>query len=173
MFLTPEHLVEKMVLKKGSVVADFGSGSGAYTIALLETVGIEGKVYAIDIHRDALKTLETEASKQGFQNLEIMWVDLDEKTHLADLSLDGAVISNTLFLLDKPERAVEELARVLKPGATCLCVEWSKSGGGIGPKGSHLIKQDHAEALFQEKGFTIHSRLPAGDYHYAFLAIKL
>jgi len=173
MFLTPEHLVEKLYIKRGSRVADFGAGAGAYTLALAHATGDEGKVYAIDLHRDMLTTLENTAEKMGYQNIETIWADVESNTFIDNYSLDAVVLSNVLFQTEHPENVVKEAARVLAPQSRALCVDWSGSHHGIGPHPSHVIPEARAEELFTEAGFQIGERLPAGEFHYAFIATKL
>ena len=172
-FLTPEHLVERLYLKPGNMAADFGAGSGAYCMALSKEVGEMGKVYAIDINRDLLDTLKTTFEKMGYLNIETIWGDMEEGLHLDAYSLDAVVLSNVLFQLDNPKKAIEEAARVLNPGGRVLCVDWSGSHGGIGPKADHVVSERKAEELFHDAGFQVGERLPAGSYHYAFIATKL
>ena len=96
-FLTPEHLVRELYLKPGDRVCDIGCGSGAYTIALAEEVGETGQVYAVDIHRDALHTLAGTLEKRGFQNVEMLWADVEDHIPVDGYSLDAVVVSNVLF----------------------------------------------------------------------------
>lgn len=171
MFLTPEHLVEKLYLKAGDRVADFGAGVGAYTLALSSSVTDTGKVFAVDVNRDLLSTLEGTAQKMGYLNIETIWADLESNTFIEACSLQAVVLSNVLFQTEHPEQVVQEVARVLMPKGSCLCVDWSASHGGVGPHPSHVINEERAEALFTKLGFSIGERLPAGDFHYAFIAI--
>ena len=45
----------------GQVVADLGCGPGYYTLALAESVGPEGRVYAADSDEKAIRALEEKA----------------------------------------------------------------------------------------------------------------
>lgn len=173
MFLTPERLVEKLYVKPKSRVADFGAGSGAYTIALSRAVGDEGKVYAVDVHKDMLTTLYNTAQKMGYQNIETVLADIESKTLIDADSLDTVILSNVLFQVEEPEKVIEEVGRVLASLGRVLCVDWSGSHNGIGPHPSHVVTEDRAEELFTARGFTIGERLPAGEFHYAFIATKV
>ena len=53
-----------------------------------------------------------------------------------------------------------------------LVVDWSDSHGGIGPHPSHVVGEEEAISMVQSHGFRILRRLPAGSYHYAFVAIS-
>jgi ubiquinone/menaquinone biosynthesis C-methylase UbiE len=160
-FLTPAHLVERLYIKKGSAVE------------LARAVTDTGKVYAIDIHRDILQTLEHTAHKMGLMNIETVWADLETTTYIDAYSMEAVILSNILFTLERPEKAIEEAARILVPAGRILCVDWSGPHDGIGPHPSHVVTEAKAEDLFTKHGFQIGERLPAGDYHYAFIATKL
>ncbi len=172
MFLTPDHLVEKLYLKEGSRVADIGSGSGAYVVSLARAVGEKGKVFCVDVHRDALHTLHDSMIKAGYLNTDIIWADIEKGIHIEDYDLDAVVLSNVLFQLENIQKALKEVSRVLKPEGEVLVVDWKGSFGGIGPHSGHVVSESRAEEELREAGFRVRERLPAGDYHYAFIAIK-
>lgn len=171
-FLTPEHLVERLFLKKGSRVADIGAGSGAYVVSLARAVGDEGKVFAVDIHRDALHTLHNSLIKAGYLNTDIIWADVEKGIHIEDYDLDAVILSNILFQLENIQLALKEVNRVLKPEGQLLIVDWKDSFGGIGPHPGAVVTESRAEEELRKVGFHIRERLPAGDYHYALIAIR-
>ncbi len=171
-FLSPDHLVDHLHLPPHATVADIGAGSGAYTIALARKVGDEGKVYAIDVHREALDTLQSSLQKAGFMNTDIIWCDIERGAYLDSYTLDAVVLSNVLFTLDDIPAALHEVGRLLVPGGEVLVVDWRGSFGGIGPHEDHIVTQEKAEEEFHTQGFTILRHLPAGTYHYAFIATK-
>lgn len=86
LFEPPQRLVEPYV-KKGQVVADLGCGPGYYTLVLARSVGPEGKVYAVDLDKECIRTLEKNAGKAGYHNIEA------RASSAADLSFikDGTV----------------------------------------------------------------------------------
>ncbi len=172
-FLTPASLVDMLVLRNGASVADVGSGSGAYLAHLAKCVGEEGKVYAVDIHKEALTSTKKTLDDMGYQNIDIIWADIEEGLYLDSYALDAVVLSNTLFMLENKEAAIKEIKRVLIPEGLVLVVEWSQSHNGIGPHKDHVVNESKAEDLFVSGGFRIMKRLPAGHYHYAFLAKSL
>ncbi len=173
MFLTPEHLVKELYLKAGDRAADIGCGTGVYTIALAEEVGDVGQVYAVDVHRDILHTLADTLEKRKIMNVEILWADIEKGIPIDAYSLDAVVISNVLFQLEDIDAMLSHVAKLLKPEGQLLVVEWSASHGGIGPHTDHVVEESRAESLVQKHGFRITKHLPAGDYHYAFIALSM
>lgn len=171
-FLTPEHLVRELYLKPGDRVCDIGCGTGVYAIALAQEVGAMGQVYAVDVHREALHTLAGTLDKRGIVNVEMLWADVEKAIPIDAYSLDAVVLSNILFQLDSIDRALSLISKLIKPEGQLLVVDWSDSHGGLGPHSAHVVQEEHAISLVQAHGFRILKRLPAGSYHYAFLAIS-
>jgi len=172
MFLTPEQLVRDLYLKPGDRVVDIGCGTGVYTIALAREVGETGQVYAVDVHREALHTLAGTLQKMSIQNVEMLWADVEKGIPIDAYSLDAVVISNVLFQLENIEAVLMYVGKILKPEGQLLIVEWSASHSGIGPHADHVVSEAKAEDLVQKHGFRMQKRLPAGGYHYAFIAIS-
>ncbi len=69
LFLPPRRLTKPYVAN-GQVAADIGCGPGFHTISLAESVGPEGKVYAVDLDKRAIQALEKKAEKRGCRNIE-------------------------------------------------------------------------------------------------------
>ena len=99
MFSNPEQNILKLGLVEGMKVADFGAGTGAYSMALSKCVGHTGHVFAIEVQKDLLKRFESEIKEKGATNIECIWGDIEKKhgTKVADGSMDALVVSNVLF----------------------------------------------------------------------------
>src|SRR5680860_874980 len=106
MFTSPEKNVLEFGFFPGQIVADFGSGSGHYSLALSKAVGPSGQVYAIDLRVDALAMLQSLAEKEGRSNVEVLVGDIDNQngTGLKDNTVNGVVFSNILFQLKNAEQ---------------------------------------------------------------------
>lgn len=173
MFLTPDHLVRELNLKPGDRACDLGCGTGAYTIALAQEVGSTGQVYAVDVHREQLHTLAGTVEKRGLLNVEFLWADIEKGIPIDAYSLDAVVMSNILYQLEDIDVALSYVAKILKPEGQLLVVDWTQSHGGVGPHPSHVVVEERAEELARKHGFRLVKRLPAGDYHYAFIALSV
>src|SRR6266542_2325007 len=53
------NLLRPANLPLGGTWADFGAGSGAFTLALRELIGADAVIYAVDKDRGALRRLES------------------------------------------------------------------------------------------------------------------
>ena len=95
LFEPPQRLIESYV-KKGQVVADLGCGPGYYTLPLARCVGLEGKVYAVDLDEKCIRALEKKADKGGYQNIEAHASSASDLSFIKDKSVDF-ILANGLL----------------------------------------------------------------------------
>lgn len=106
------------------VVADAGCGEG---FLALEAARWASEVIAIDSSRDALKRARQLARKRNISN--IVWREgRIEALPLADGSVDVVLISQALHHVPKPEAALTDAVRAVKPGGTVLVLELRAHG---------------------------------------------
>ena len=174
MFIKPEEIIKNFEVGPGMVVADFGSGSGHYVLAIAKKMNNLGTVYAIDIQKNLLEKIKSEADKQHLSNVEIIWADIEGKegTKLANGILDFAVASNILFQIGDKEALAKEIKRTLKSGGRAAVIDWSASFGGTGPTPKTVVPKKEAERIFIQEGFLEEREFPAGDNHYGIIFKK-
>lgn len=156
------------------VVADFGSGSGAYVHLIAERLAHSGHVYAIDVQQDLLRRIKNDSHKRGFANVETVWGDL-ERPHGSKLVADHAdrvLISNLLFQLEDKDIPLREAYRILKLGGIIGIVDWSESFGGLGPQKHDVVKKESAIKYMTDAGFELVREFDAGAHHYGLIGKK-
>ncbi|MFH1170101.1 MAG: methyltransferase domain-containing protein [Candidatus Vogelbacteria bacterium] len=170
-FSDPKSVVAQFHLQPGMTVADFGTGSGAYALALDRAVGPEGKVYAIDIQKELLARLGRAAKDLHLHNIEVIRGDLEvvHGSTLADHTVDFVVIANLLFQTSAKYILVREAKRILKLDGRVALIDWSNSFGGLGPKPEAVVTPAEAKKIFAEAGFAFLNDFPAGDHHYGLM----
>lgn len=175
MFSDPVKNIEQCSIQPGMEIADFGSGSGHYSIAAAKALMATGRVYSIDVQKDLLTKLKNQASREGLYNIEVVWGDIEKPNgaKLGDSSVDLVLFSNILFQLADKEGAIKEAKRILKPGGRVMVVDWADSFGGIGPRPETVFTRDKAENMFEKLGFHKDRDMSAGGHHYGFIFKKL
>ncbi|MDX1522652.1 MAG: class I SAM-dependent methyltransferase [Anaerolineae bacterium] len=145
----------------GGVWADFGSGSGAFTLALAELLGLDGEIYSVDKDRGALRTQER-AMQARFPRISVHYLAADFTRPLLDKlpPLDGLVIANALHFQPSASqgRVVELLKGYLRPGGRFILVEYDVDRGNFWVP--HPLSFQSWERLARECGFT-HTQLLA------------
>lgn len=170
-FAHPTRNVAALGIEPGMAVADFGSGSGAYVLAIAEQLQNQGHVYAIDVQQDLLRRIKNDAHKKGYKNVEILWSDLEKPngSKIASRHLDLVLVSNLLFQLDDKHAPLIEAWRILKPTGTLAVIDWSDSFGGLGPIKKHVVKKEAARELAESAGFEFVREFQAGAHHFGLI----
>ena len=146
------NILKEVGIEPGFHVLDYGCGPGSYTIPLAELVGKSGKIYALDIHPLAIKSVQSIASRKQLTNVETICSDC--KTGLPDNSVDVVLLYDTLHALSDPNGVLEELHRVLKPN-------------GVLSFNDHHMKED--EILSKITGNGLFRLSSKGQTTYSFL----
>lgn len=106
----------KPYIKSGQTVADIGCGWGAFSFALDEIVGAEGKVHAVDLSRKCIDQILINAEKRGYSNIEAHAVSAADLTFIEDRSVDFVFANGLLCSMAiGRQAAVTEVKRILKP----------------------------------------------------------
>lgn len=171
-FSNPERNVKYLGLGLGNNVADFGAGSGFYSLAAAEIVGERGKVYAVDLHTELLLRVCNSGKAKGCANIVAVAGDLESPrgSALKDASIDAVIMSNVLSLIKNKTNALSEAFRVLKPGGKLLFIDWSDHKTSIAPKSYPILPARAAKLNVEAAGFRVLKDLEVGDHHYGFLA---
>jgi ubiquinone/menaquinone biosynthesis C-methylase UbiE len=173
-FAHPPRNIGALGVEPGMIVADFGSGSGAYVHLIAERLAHAGRVYAIDVQQDLLRRIKNESHKRGYANVETVWGDL-ERSHgskIAANHTDRVLISNLLFQLEDKDIPLREAFRILKPNGLLAVIDWSESFGGLGPQKKDVVKKESAVKHITAAGFVMVHEFEAGAHHYGLLAKK-
>jgi len=125
------NLLRPANLSPGGTWADFGAGSGAFTLALRELIGPEATIYAVDKDRRALSKLEA-AHRQRFSSAyRLILVNQDFTRPLELPALDGVLMANSLHYFKDRETILRHVRSFLKPGGVLLLVEYNVDAGNL------------------------------------------
>ena len=174
-FSDPVHNIDQLGIPEGAVVADFGAGSGFYSIAAAKKVGQDGAVYAIDIQDNLLARIKDHATTEGMGGrIRTIHGDLDVLggSKLDDTVCDRVIIANVLFQAEDKEIFLKEAYRVMKNQGKGLIVDWQDSFGGLGPAADHVLSEVTARDLAAQAGFEVLENISAGAHHYGFIVRK-
>lgn len=173
-FVKPEDILDQLDMVVGASVADFGCGSGFFSLAFSKAVGENGLVYALDILPSSLDAVASQAKALGLSNVIPKRANLEREggSGLPDDGLDWVVMKDVLFQNKKKETMLWEAYRVLKPGGYLFVMEWDEKDMSLGPEKHLRIPKDALTTLLSERGFSPVKDINAGDFHYALVCQK-
>ena len=120
-FSSPIKILEKIGIRSGWNVLDYGAGPGSYSIPSAQLVGPTGKVYAADIHTLAISQIQKNALMKGLKNIHSILTDCN--TQLPDASIDVVLLFYVLHDFKNPDAILKEINRVLKPGGLLSIID--------------------------------------------------
>lgn len=173
-FLKPEHIIPQLPLKEGMHVADFGCGSGHFTILFATRVGSSGRVYAFDVQQEALESVRSRARLVGVANIEATRVNLEASkgTKLPEGSVDCVFMGNILFQSQQKEDIIKEAFRILRSHGILVLVDWKKESTFAPRNGVFPITQSEARVMTEKIGFVFEKELDVKEHHFGIIMRK-
>jgi len=146
------NLLKPANLPQGGTYADFGAGSGAFTLALRELIGSDGRIYAVDKNRASLRELES-SHRARFNTTDNLILLKNDFSHRLDLPLlDGIVMANSLHFFRNKEKILQHVGSFLTPTGMLLLVEYNVDSGNLWVP--HPLTFETFQALAPHAGFT-------------------
>lgn len=122
--------LDKLALQPGERVLEVGYGTGHCIVQLANIVGLQGKVFGIDLSEGMRARTRERAEKEHL--IDRIELSCGDATHLPypDSSMDAVFMSFTLELFDTPEipQVLAECRRVLCTGGRIGVVAITKEG---------------------------------------------
>lgn len=118
------NLIKKAITEKGGTWADFGSGEGAFTLALRDLTETGVEIYSIDVDNQRLENQKKQFDTQ-FPNTNIHYLQSDFTKNLELPRLDGIIMANSLHYIKDQTNFLRSLQIYLKPNGTFVLVEYS------------------------------------------------
>lgn len=122
------NLLRGGVAGTGGLWADFGSGRGAFTLALAELIGPAGVIYSVDSDLAALRE-QQRLMRQQFPDLTVHYLNASFTQPLDLPALDGIVMANSLHFIRDKAPVLALALRYLRPGGRLVLVEYQADQG--------------------------------------------
>ena len=119
-----------IVSQPAGVWAEFGSGDGAFTLALAECLGPGGRIYSVDKDGRALRR-QAERVQSRYPQVQLTTLQADFTRPLDLPALDGALSANALHFLRDKTPALKQIYNLLKPGGRLIVVEYNVDRGNL------------------------------------------
>lgn len=147
-----ESLLSEVEPQSGEIVLDISCGTGLVTIPVAEIVQPGGMVTGADLSERMIEEARSRAENKGIENVTFKHMDA-EALDLPDNAFDLVICSLGLMYFPNPNKALEEMHRVLKPGGRAGALVWGERGkcgwAEIFPITDRRVQSDVCPLFFQ------------------------
>jgi len=150
----PDAALDIIGIKKGSVVADIGAGSGYMTIRMARRVGSNGIVYANDIQPPMLDLLAQRLKKGKIANVRPILGTPDDPNLPAE-SIEMALLVDVYHEFSQPQAMLRQLHAALKTGGRLVLLEYRKEDPAIPIRPEHKMSVAEARMEVEAEGFKL------------------
>lgn len=131
--------------------ADLGSGEGAFTLALVQLLPVESKIYSIDQNKASLQSQEAIFKRMSsLSTISFHTADFTRELPISE-KLDGILMANSLHFVEEKVNVLKQLKKYLKPGGRLVIVEYNVD------QGNHWVPYPFSfetfKTLVKEAGF--------------------
>ena len=126
LFASTQAMLKMAGIASGMRVLDVAAGAGDQTVDIAALVGDSGSVVATDISPAILEFAKTNALQAGFGNVETVVADCEALPFEVSY-FDAAICRLGLMFLADPLKGLQEIHRVLKPGARLCTLVFSSA----------------------------------------------
>jgi ubiquinone/menaquinone biosynthesis C-methylase UbiE len=173
-FFNPEFILLQMEVSPNlHLVVDFGCGFGTFSIPTAQM--IKGKIHAFDIDPYMIEQLQYKIDQLEIKNIDLHLNDfIAEGSGIPDNSTDYVMLFNIMHH-DNPHQILNEVHRILKPGAKAGIIHWRSDI--TTPRGPQLEIRPTPEQcknwVIESSGFVIRKELILEPYHFGIIISKL
>lgn len=173
-FSNPERILKELDIKESARVADFGAGSGYFTLLLAKIVGPEGHISAIDVLPSALQVIKTKAGDEGLYNIAYIRGDLEVigNSTLTSDSQDMVFLANILFQSQKKGDIIKEAKRVLRAEGKLVIIDWLPHTVFGPTEVGWKLSPEEGRGLAEKEGFNFVQDIPVSINHWGMLFKK-
>ena len=149
-----EERLEDAGVRAGMKVADLGAGYGFFAFPAAQMVGVDGIVYAVEPNPKRAGDISQRAGRRGAKNIVVVVSGAEDLSALPSGGIDLAMSISSFHHFARPEKALSEMGRVVKPGGRAYIRDIT--AGKIFKHGSDpaefrtVISEEFPRAAFEE-----------------------
>ncbi|MGE3181125.1 MAG: class I SAM-dependent methyltransferase [Phycisphaerae bacterium] len=164
-FAHRDEILDDLRVRPGMTVADIGSGTGLFTIAIARALRDTGVVMALDILPAFLDETDARAEREGLTNVRTIR-SREDSVDLPPEILDLAFVCDTYHHFEYPQAMLRSIYRALRPGGRLVVIDFELLPG---PRYGWLVEhvrvdRETVDAEILRAGFVPSQLTPRAGY---------
>lgn len=149
-------IFQAAALKPGQVIADLGTGPGAFLATMRNYVTETGKVFAVDISPNFIQFVRDRAQKNRWDNVATVLSE-EKSTKLPPKSVDALFICDTYHHFTYYQDMLASMKQALKPAGKVILVDFERIPGKSKDWILSHVRAGKEQVIkeFQEAGFKL------------------
>ena len=166
----PERVMDSLGVTSGTIVADIGAGGGWFTMKLANRVGPTGLVYAEDIQREMIESINRRVNRTNLSNVEtIIGTSNNPKI---PTPVDAVLMVDVYGEVEDPLTLLRNVIPQLKKGGRIGIVEHRLDGGGPGPPLQDRVTPETIIATAEAVGLQLLTHDESFRYQYLLVFVE-
>jgi len=166
----PERVMDSLGVTSGTIVADIGAGGGWFTMKLANRVGPTGLVYAEDIQREMIESINRRVSRTNLSNVEtIIGTSNNPKI---PTPVDAVLMVDVYGEVEDPMALLRNVIPQLKKGGRIGIVEHRLDGGGPGPPLQNRVAPETIITTAEAVGLQLLTHDESFRYQYLLVFVE-
>lgn len=166
-FARRNDILRELDLKPGQDIADVGAGTGFFSLLFADAVKPDGKVYAVDITPNFIKSIKKRAAGAGLKNL-VPVLNTPYSIELPSESVDLVFISDTYHHFEYPESMLYSIYQAMRPDAKLVIIDYKKEAENTSPWVMRHVRPSEKEVIKEVSaaGFKLEKRVDMMQTQY-------
>ncbi|MEE2750949.1 MAG: class I SAM-dependent methyltransferase [Myxococcota bacterium] len=161
----PKMLLESLGVGSGQVVADLGAGTGFFMPYLVDAVGGDGKVIAIEVSQDLVDRLQSLAHSDGKGRVDVRLGEFEDP-HLQEAEVDWVIVVQTYAHIENRVDYFRRLKSAMRPGGRLAVVDFVMGDIPEGPPPEQRILPEAVSSEMKEAGWELASSPNLLEFHF-------
>ena len=141
-------------IRRGSVVADIGAGSGYYTVRLAALVGPSGRVIANDIQPEMLDIIRNRLAAERIPNVEVV-LGTPTNPGLPRGTIDLVLMVDVYHEFSAPQAMLRQIRDALTSGGRLVLLEYRAEDPRVPIRPEHKMSVAQAKLEVEAEGFAL------------------
>jgi len=163
-------LIKNMNIQPTDNIADIGAGSG-YHVFRMAPLANKGLIYAVDIQKEMLMTIESFKATDGIDNVTTV-LGTEKTVNLPENSVDKILMVDVYHEFNFPVEMMISIKKALKPNGKIFLIEYRGEDPKVPIKPLHKMTESQAVKEMNAAGFRLEKNIDNLPWQHCMIFVR-